>query len=237
MKICLHGYGAMGHVVHECIDSQDEVCGIIDNIYNNSFSGIDMDVIIDFSHHSCINKIHEFVKKTHTPVVIATTGYTEEELALVHDMANYAPVLFSANYSLGVILMNKIVREVSPVLREMFDVELIEKHHNKKIDSPSGTAKMLINSINGNDPLNVVPGRDGISKREPLKEIGVHSVRGGTIVGEHEVLYCGTDEVISIKHEAFSKKIFAKGALLGAKWLIDKPNGLYNMEQVLFGDK
>ena len=234
MKICLSGYGTMGKVLHDEIGPNDTLAGIIDENYEHHFENIDMDVIIDFSHHSCIRKIYDFVKKTHTPVVIATTGYTDEELKLIDDLKNYAPVLFSSNYSLGVILMNKIVREISPILKDMYDIEVVEKHHNKKIDAPSGTAKMLVNSINGDNPLDVVHGRSGIQKRTPNKEIGVHAVRGGTTVGEHEVLYFGNDEVISIKHEAFSKKIFASGALVGAKWLLDKPYGLYNMEDVLF---
>lgn len=237
MKICLSGYGTMGHVVHECFEGDDTLAGIFDKDYETSFENIDMDVIIDFSHHSNISKIYQFVKKTHKPVVLATTGYTPEEMILIEDLANYAPVLFSSNYSLGVILMNRIIREISPILRESFDVEVIEKHHNKKIDAPSGTAKMLIKSIEGDDEIPCVYGRSGMQKREPLKEIGVHSVRGGTIVGEHEVIYAGLDEVISIKHEAFSKKIFAKGALQGAHFLINKENGLYNMEDVLFGGK
>lgn len=237
MKICLVGYGAMGHVVADCISANDTISGIVAPGYNENFEGIDADVIIDFSHHSNIVKIHDYVKKSHKPVVIATTGYTEEEMALLNDMQNYAPVLFSSNFSLGVILMNRVVREISPILRESFDVELIEKHHNKKADAPSGTAKMLINSIEGENEIPCVYGREGMSKRKPLGEIGVHSVRGGTIVGEHVVIYAGLDEVFSLKHEAFSKKIFAKGALLGATWLLDKEKGMYDMENVLFGGK
>lgn len=237
MKICLVGYGAMGHTLCDCLSSNDSICGIVSEGYYENLDGIDMDVIIDFSHHSNITKIYEYVKKHRKPVVIATTGYDENELKLIDEMATFAPVLFSSNFSLGVILMNRIIREISPILRESFDVELIEKHHNKKADAPSGTAKMLLNSIEGNNSIPCVYGRVGMSKRTPLGEIGVHSVRGGTIVGEHEVIYAGLDEVLSIKHEAFSKKIFAKGALLGAKWLLDKENGMYDMENVLFGGK
>lgn len=237
MKICLVGYGAMGHVVADCIGANDTISAIVAPGYYENFEGIDADVIIDFSHHSNIVKIHDFVKKSHMPVVIATTAYSSEELELLNDMKNYAPVLYSSNFSLGVILMNRVVREISPILRESFDVELIEKHHNKKADAPSGTAKMLISSIEGNDEIPCVYGREGMSKRKPLGEIGVHSVRGGTIVGEHEVIYAGLDEVFSVKHEAFSKRIFAKGALIGASWLIGKEKGMYDMEDVLFGGK
>lgn len=237
MKIALCGYGTMGKIVHECIDKSDSLAGIVDSEHEHDFTNINADVIIDFSYHSNIKMIYEYAKKTKTPVVLATTGYDEKELTLIEDLSKYTPVLFSANFSLGVILMNKIVREISPILRESFDVELIEKHHNKKLDAPSGTAKMLIKSIEGDDEIPCVYGRVGNQKREPLNEIGVHSLRGGTIVGEHEVIYAGLDEVLSIKHEAFSKKIFAKGALTGAKWLLGKASGLYDMEDVLFGGK
>ncbi len=237
MKICLVGYGAMGHTLCDCLGSNDTVSGIVSDGYYENLDGIDMDVIIDFSHHTNITKIYDYVKKNPKPVVIATTGYDDHELSLINEMSTFAPVLYSSNFSLGVILMNRVVREISPILRESFDVELIEKHHNKKADAPSGTAKMLLDSIEGDECIPCVYGRVGMSKRTPLGEIGVHSVRGGTIVGEHEVIYAGLDEVLSIKHEAFSKKIFAKGALLGAKWLLDKENGMYDMEDVLFGGK
>lgn len=234
MKICLVGYGAMGHVVAESIGSNDTISGIVAPDYYENLEGIECDVIIDFSHHTNVEKIYNYVLKYKKPVVIATTGHTDEELDLINKMSKIVPVLFSSNFSLGVILMNRIIKEISPILRDSFDVELIEKHHNKKIDSPSGTAKMLLNSIEGDDEIPLVYGRSGIKKREPLGEIGVHSVRGGTIVGEHEVIYAGEDEVISIKHEAFSKKIFARGALTGARWILDKEKGMYNMEDVLF---
>lgn len=234
MKICLVGYGAMGHVVANSIGPNDTISGIVAPDYYENLEGIDCDVVIDFSHHTNIEKIYNYVLNHKKPVVIATTGHTDEELNLINEMSKIVPVLFSSNFSLGVILMNRVIREISPILRDTFDVELIEKHHNKKIDSPSGTAKMLLNSIEGNDQIPLVYGRSGIKKREPLREIGVHSVRGGTIVGEHEVIYAGLDEVLSIKHEAFSKKIFASGALTGARWLLEQEKGMYDMEDVLF---
>ena len=144
------------------------------------------------------------------------------------------PVLFSGNFSIGVILMNRLVKEMTYILSDSFDIEIIEKHHNKKIDAPSGTANMLIESINETLDYKVVHGRSGIKPREK-KEIGVHAVRGGTIVGEHEVIFAGRDELLTIKHEALSKMIFVKGAITGMNWLIHQESGMYSMEEVLFG--
>ena len=117
--------------------------------------------------------------------------------------------------------MNKLVKQITPILKDFYDIEIVEAHHNKKVDSPSGTAKMLLNSVLESTQYEPVYGRSGIKKREEC-EVGVHSIRGGTIVGEHEVMYCGEDEVITLKHSAHSKKIFAKGAIKASKWLTDK---------------
>lgn len=236
MNIALVGYGAMGQIVHKCFYENDKLSGIVSLGMKSSLDEIkeNIDVVIDFSNPANLDMIYDFCKKNHTPVVIATTGFSEEQIKKIHDLAKYTPVLYSGNFSLGVILMNRLVREITPILKDSFDIEVIEKHHNKKIDAPSGTAKMLINSMNENNEFKVVYGREGSSKREPYKEIGVHSIRGGTIVGEHSVIYAGLDEVLEIKHEAHSKAIFAKGAIRGAHWLYGKDNGLYNMENVLF---
>jgi 4-hydroxy-tetrahydrodipicolinate reductase len=180
--------------------------------------------------------INEEVKqalKNNIPVVFATTGYSNDELGKITNLSKSVPVLISANFSLGVILLNRIVREITPILKDDFDIEIIEAHHHFKVDAPSGTAKMLLNSAIDATGYEANYGRDGYSPRKP-NEIGVHAVRGGTIVGEHDVLYCGEDEVITLKHSAHSKKIFAKGAIKAARWLIDRDKGLYNMEDVLF---
>ncbi len=237
MKILLFGYGTMGKIIHDAIGPSDSLVGIVGNGYENRFTNVKADIVIDFSHHTKIKDIMEYVLKTKTPIVIGTTGYTGDEIKLIEQMSKEVPVLLSSNYSLGVIMMNKIIKDISPILRKTFDVEVIEKHHNKKEDAPSGTAKMLIKSIQGKDVITCINGRVGHQKRKPLNEIGVHSLRGGTIVGEHEVIYAGADELISIKHEAFSKKIFAKGALIGAKWLESQKPGLYDMEDVVFGGR
>lgn len=236
MNVALVGYGAMGKMVHKCFTEDMNLVGKVGLGELPSLFDIKekIDVIIDFSNPVNLKMICDYAKKNNTPVVIATTGYSDEEKEMIRDLSKYVPVLWSSNYSLGVILLNRLVREITPILKDSFDIEVIEAHHNKKIDAPSGTAKMLVNSIKEAGDFRVVNGREGVSKREPYKEIGVHAVRGGTIVGEHEVIYAGEDEIITLKHSAHSKAIFANGAIKGAKWLIGKEAKLYNMEDVLF---
>ena len=236
MKACVIGYGAMGHIISDML-KDDLACNVsIELPYKNLNDPKEkFDVIIDFSNPKNLDMICDYDSKNHTPVVLATTGYNDDELIKIKELSKVAPVLQSANFSLGVILLNRLVKEITPILSDSFDIEIIEAHHHNKVDSPSGTAKMLLNSIMDNDHYPKY-GREGYSPRDP-KEIGVHSIRGGSIVGEHEVLYCGNDEVISLKHTAQSKKIFAVGAIKAANWLLDKDPGLYDMEDVLFGDK
>lgn len=236
MKAVVVGYGAMGKLLSQMLG--DELASVVAiECENKKIDDVkeDFDVIIDFSNPANLDMICDYVSKTKKPVVFATTGYTEEQLKKIDDLSKVAPVLRSANFSLGVILLNRLVKEVTPILKDQFDIEVIEAHHNKKIDAPSGTAKMLVNSIQEAGEFKVVNGRSGISKREPYKEIGVHAVRGGTIVGEHEVIFAGNDEILTLKHSAHSKAIFAVGAIKGAKWLLNKEKNLYNMEDVLFG--
>ena len=235
MKILLVGDGQMGQLVEQELNLQHEVTmvGLINSDNIAQLKKEAFNSIIDFSHPDNLTGICELVKEHPIPVVIATTGYSEEQIAQIKDLSNRMPVLYSANYSMGVILMNRVAKEISSVLSDNFDIEVIEKHHHRKVDAPSGTAKMLVNSINENLQYDVVHGREGEATRSK-KEIGVHTIRGGSIVGEHEVLFAGADEILSIKHEALSKSIFAKGAIQGVNWLVGKENGLYDMEDILF---
>ncbi len=237
MKAVVVGYGAMGKLLSQMLG--DELAANVaiecdykklDDVKEN------FDVIIDFSNPANLDMICDYVSKTKKPVVFATTGYTDEQLKKIDDLSKTAPVLRSANFSLGVILLNRLVREVTPILKDSFDIEVIEAHHNKKKDAPSGTAKLLIKSIVDETGFKVNEGRSGICPREK-NEVGVSAIRGGTIVGEHEVMYCGEDEVLTLKHSAYSKKIFAVGAIKAAKWLVNKPQGFYDMDDVLFGNK
>lgn len=235
MKIVLVGYGAMGKVVENNVGEDDRIIAVVAPEKGVTFADIKEkpDVIIDFSQPAALDGICAYAGAHGVPTVIATTGYSSAQMDEIKALSAKVPVLFSGNYSLGVILLNRLVKEVTPILKDTFDIEIIEKHHNKKADAPSGTAKMLINSVNADGDMNIVYGREGQCKRKK-GDVGVHAVRGGTIVGEHQVIYAGTDEVLELTHYAHSKAIFAKGALRGAHWLVKKPAGLYNMEDVLF---
>ena len=234
MNVLVVGNGHMGHVLQKELIERGDTVTIVSDL-NTDAEGI-FDILIDFSHPDGIESIVNFSRQKKIPAVIATTGYTDSQFDLINDLSQEIPVLYSGNYSLGVILMERLVREASAVLGGDFNIEIIEKHHHHKIDAPSGTAKMLLNAANDQLNYNVIYGRQGICKRGE-KEIAIHTIRGGSIVGEHEVLFAGADEILSIKHEALSKIIFAKGAIKGGEWLIGKDANLYNMEDVLFGGK
>ncbi len=236
MKAVVVGYGAMGKILADMLG--DDLASVVAiECENKKLDDVKVpfDVIIDFSNPANLDMICDYVKRTKKPVVFATTGYTDEQNNKIKELTKVAPVLKSANFSLGVIVLNRLVKEVTPLL-EGYDIEVIEAHHNKKKDAPSGTAKMFLKSIVDSTGYTVNEGRSGICPRTK-NEVGVSAIRGGTIVGEHEVMYCGEDEVITLKHSAYSKKIFANGAIKAAKWLTDKTPGLYDMEDVLFGNK
>lgn len=192
------------------------------------------DVIIDFSSPSALYEELEWAKTQHVPAILAATGYTAEHLSFIKKCSQEIAIFKTANFSLGVSLLVKLVHEAARTLGESFDIEIIEKHHRIKADAPSGTALMLAESANaafdGKKPY--VCGRDGITGRRG-NEIGLHAVRGGTIVGEHEICFAGEDEVITLSHSARSKKIFATGAVRAAKWIVGKPAGLYDMNDLL----
>ncbi|MDE6407028.1 MAG: 4-hydroxy-tetrahydrodipicolinate reductase [Anaeroplasmataceae bacterium] len=235
MKVCVVGYGAMGHIVCELLENELAYPVGLECEYKKlEETDKNFDCIIDFSNPANLDMIFDFAKRYKKPVVFATTGYTENEVLKIKDLSKHVPVLQSANFSLGVILLNRLVKEITPILKDSFDIEIMEAHHHHKVDSPSGTAKMLLNTAV--EATGFIPNyeRLGYSPRKP-NEIGVHSIRGGSIVGEHEVLYCGEDEIIALKHSAHSKKIFAVGAIKAAHFLVEQPVGYYDMEDVLFG--
>lgn len=229
MEVIIHGTGVMGSVVKECAKNQGiEVTGFADELSTEKG-----DVIVDFSHYSRLDTLLDYAVTNELPLVIATTGYSDEILKKIEDSSKKIPILLSSNMSLGINLLQDILEKITPILYPNYDIELIEKHHNKKIDSPSGTAKTLLEVMKKSidDVIEEKYGRVGMEKREK-NEIGVHSLRGGTIVGEHSVLFCGNDEIIELKHTALSKKIFAEGALQGAKFIIGKEPGLYSMKDI-----
>lgn len=193
------------------------------------------DVMIDFSSAENLKERLEYAKNNKLGVVLASTGFTADDLALVEEYAKTTAIFKTANLSLGVNLMQALCKAAAEVLGENYDVEIIERHHNLKKDAPSGTALMLADSINEvyQGKKEYVNGRNGIVGARKQTEIGIHAVRGGTIVGEHEVSFCGEDEIITISHSARSKKVFAVGAIRAAKFLHDKQAGMYTMKDLL----
>lgn len=193
------------------------------------------DVVIDFSHHSALPALLSYSKENGIPLVLATTGHTEEELQLLHAAVADTAVFYSRNMSLGINLLIMLCKKASQVLGEDFDIEIIEKHHNKKLDAPSGTALMLADAISetfdgGKD---YVYERQSVRRQREKREIGIHAVRGGTIVGQHDVIFAGKDETVTLAHEATSREVFATGALKAAEFMVRKTAGLYNMDDML----
>ena len=193
-----------------------------------------VDVIIDFSSPAALDGELEYAKAHNVPVVLASTGYTAEQLEKIEQASNQVAVFKTANFSLGVNLLVGLVKKAAEVLGENFDIEIVERHHNRKVDAPSGTALMLADAINDTlaEKREYVEGRSGIVGRRG-NEIGIHAVRGGTIVGEHEVMFAGEDEIVTLSHSARSKRVFAAGAIRAAKWMAGKPAGMYDMNDVL----
>ena len=217
------------------VDAQPKDCGV--PVYT-SFEGIAErpDAIIDFSSPAALEGELRYAAERGIPAVIASTGHTPEQLEKIKDAAKKIAVFKTANFSLGVNLLTGLVKKAAEVLGENFDIEIIERHHNKKADAPSGTALMLADAANealGGDRA-YVEGRSGIVGRRG-NEIGIHAVRGGTIVGEHEVMFAGEDEIVTLSHSARSKTVFAAGALRAAQWIKGKPAGLYDMNDLLKG--
>lgn len=198
--------------------------------------GLEVSCIVDFSHHSCVGDLLDYAKENNLPVVVATTGHTEEELAAIRTAACHIPVFFSANMSYGVALLVELATQAARAMPEA-DIEIIEKHHNRKLDAPSGTALMLADEICKVRPgAYQKPGRNGKAKRE-AGEIGIHAIRMGNIVGEHEVIIGTASQTITLKHEAHSRALFAEGALAAAAFLVTCPPGLYDMKSLVEAGK
>ena len=204
---------------------------------HTSFSEVteDADVIIDFSSPIGLKERLDYAKAKGLGVVLAATGFSADDLKMVDEYAKEIAIFKTANLSLGVNLMQALIKTAAEVLGDAYDVEIIERHHNLKKDAPSGTALMLADTINQafNGEKKFVNGRDGIVGAREKTEIGIHAVRGGTIVGEHEVMFAGEDEIITITHSARSKRVFAVGAIKAAKFVAGKPVGMYAMKELL----
>ncbi|MDD7281563.1 MAG: 4-hydroxy-tetrahydrodipicolinate reductase [Erysipelotrichaceae bacterium] len=233
MKILVIGKGKMGSLIKQtALDKGHEVIGIVDIFDADSISNKQCDVVIDFSHRDNVEWVCDYCQKTKACLVMGTTGLEQHHLDMIQALANTNPVFFSYNYSYGVAVVRKALEYITPMLKEDFDIEMVEAHHNQKADAPSGTAKMLLDAIDPNNEFKHVFSREGMTgKRE--KEIGVFALRGGTVAGQHTVYYFGNDESITISHNATSRQIFVNGAIKAAKFIVSQKAGLYSMDDLL----
>lgn len=239
--------GKMGKTIYSCIKERED-CTVIAGIdlYTEQYADFPIvdspdklpvkpDVIIDFSNPASLDALLDYCLSTGTPVVVASTGYSDEQIAKIKSAAEQIPVFFTFNMSLGINLLVTLAKKAASVLGDQFDIEIVEKHHNQKIDAPSGTAIMLANAINetlDNSKTYVYDRHSRRQKREK-SEIGMHAIRGGTIVGEHDIIFAGHDEVITLSHSAASKTVFAEGSINAAVFLKDREPGLYDMSQMV----
>lgn len=251
IRLIMHGCnGKMGQVISKLVEEDTRieiVAGIDVNLHHSNpypvFAtihdcDIEADVIIDFSTAAAIPSLLDYVQTKKVPLVLCTTGLSQELIQKVQQVSAYTPIFFSANMSLGVNLLMNLAKRATEILADAhFDIEIIEKHHNQKIDAPSGTALALAEAMNEclDHQYKYQYDRHAYRKKREKKEIGIHAVRGGTIVGEHSIVFAGQDEIIELKHTALSKEIFAVGALKAAFFLVSKPAGLYHMEHLING--
>lgn len=235
MNIFLSGYGKMGHMVQEIAVAKGwNVVGHADiDCPENYKTAPKADVCIDFSGVGAQKALAAYIRRTKTPLLSGTTGLTEPDFDVLRDLSKEVPVIWTANYSTGVAVLKKLLREYAPVLRD-WDKEIVELHHNQKVDAPSGTAKQLLQAIDPDGTALVVHGREGLCGKRKENEIGVFSLRGGTVAGEHTVSFFGEDECLEFTHKAQSRRVFAAGAVRAAEALADKPAGFYTLEELIF---
>lgn len=249
VRAIMHGCsGAMGQVITNLAADDEEISIVAGVDLRNTGTvpypvfpsleecDVEADVIIDFSNSKAVDELLAYCKKTGMAVVLCTTGLSAEQIKEVEETAGTAPILRSANMSLGVNVLLKLVQEAAKVLAGSgFDIEILEKHHNQKVDAPSGTAIALADSINEamDHSYHYRYDRSAVREKRSRDEIGIQAIRGGSIVGEHDVIFAGKDEVVTFSHTAYSKAIFAKGAIQAAKFLNGKKAGLYTMADVI----
>lgn len=237
----------MGRMINACVKDRDDctvVAGI--DVSGEAYDAFpvftspaqcsaEADVIIDFSHPSALEPLLAYAADRRLPAVIATTGLSQDQIALIRETAKRVPLFFSFNMSLGVNLLCGLAKKAAAVLGGQFDIEIVEKHHNRKLDAPSGTALMLADEISSAlpDQPRYVYDRHSVRQKRGKEEIGIHSIRGGTIVGEHEVIFAGRDEIITLSHTAMSREVFATGSINAALFLCGKPDGLYSMDDLV----
>ena len=239
MRYILIGRGKMGTLIRETAAAAgDEIEAVFghDDLDRLGQLGKVADVVIDFSRPEALPEIASYVRRTGTALLSGTTGYTEAEKEILFSLGTSAPVLWSANYSLGVAVLARALQVIAPVLWPDFDIEITETHHNQKADAPSGTAKLLLEAIDPQHRLRPVYGREGSCGKRQRDEVGIHALRGGTVAGTHTVHFFGPDEELELTHRAASRQIFVNGALRMARLLPEKPNGAYDLQNILFGE-
>ncbi len=239
MRFLLIGRGKMGRLIEETARAAgDEIVASFghDDLERLAKLGKVADVVIDFSRPEALAEVCSYVRRTGTPLLSGTTGLSAAQKAALESLGTAAPVLWSANFSLGVAVFVRALQAVSDVLKPDFDIEITETHHNQKADAPSGTAKLLLEAIDPHHALTPVYGREGNCGKRSKDEIGMHALRGGTVAGTHTVHFFGPDEEFEITHRAASRQIFVNGALHMARLLPGKPNGVYDLQKILFGE-
>ncbi len=235
MRLFLSGYGRMGKMIEDLALAKGwEIVGRADITCPEAYdTAPKADVCIDFSGVGALPKLADYIRRTGTPLVSGTTGYTDPDFAVLRELSETVPVIWASNYSTGIAVLRRILRQYAPVLED-WDKEILELHHNKKIDAPSGTAKTLLKELDPRGDATVIHGREGICGQRTKGEIGVFALRGGTVAGEHSVLFFGEDESLELTHKASSRRIFAAGALRAAEALVFEAPGYYSLEELIF---
>ena len=239
MNIMIIGYGRMGRLIETTAKAAgDTIAAVIDlnNLDTLRTTTHPVDLVIDFSNPAALDAVADYVRRTGSPLLSGTTGYSPAQMETLRALGAHAPVLHSGNYSLGIAVFQHILGQVTAVLGPDFDVEITETHHNQKIDAPSGTALMLRDAVCTGREMATVYGRQGTVGKRPANEIGVHARRGGTVAGVHTVSFFGPDEELEITHRATSRQIFVNGALHMGRLLCTMPRGTYDLQSLLFKD-
>lgn len=238
MRIVLIGRGKMGTLIAStAAQTGDEIVASLGHEDLEQLQTLSQaDIAIDFSRPDALPAVCDYIRRTGTPLLSGTTGYNKRQMMQLDELAESAPVLWSANYSLGIAVFRRMLSQITGTLRPEFDIEIEETHHNQKADAPSGTAKLLLSAIDPDHALTPVYGREGNTGKRDPNEIGIHALRGGTVAGTHTVHFFGPDEELEITHRAGSRQIFVNGALRAAHLLAGRPNGMYDLEKLLFGE-
>ena len=237
MKLFLSGYGKMGKMVEAlALEKGWEIVGHGDiDCPENYQSAPKADICIDFSGVGALPRLADYIRRTKTPLLSGTTGLTEPDFSVLRELSREVPVIWAANYSTGIAVLRKILRDYAAVLSD-WDKEILEIHHNQKADAPSGTAKILLAELDPASQALAVHGREGLCGKRKAEEIGVFALRGGTVAGEHQVHFFGEDETLVLTHRAASRRIFAAGAVRAAEALAACAPGYYNLDELIFKD-